>query len=248
MAADDTISPVFLREPYLSPAEVIRVHDVFEKSASLEMCATLTLGKTQNANESLHSVLWHNAPKTKYVGQKSLLASASLAVSTFNEGSMIFALILAELGVSCSFTALNHFPLMDKNRNHSRVRAMSVTHKIRRSVLKSKSLAVEASRRKREKRGTVYQSGAYGSEGSSLKSTATCVIPTNSTQNESDDSDTLCGKCDLRNCPIGVKRKNDDWVACEFCEVWYHTRCVKVSQKELGEDVYICIACEEDEQ
>ena len=169
MAADDTIPPVFLREPYLSPAEVIRVHDVFEKSASLEMCATLTLGKTQNANESLHSVLWHNAPKTKYVGQKSLQASASLAVSTFNEGSMIFALILAELGVSCSFTALNHFALMDKNRNHSRVRAMSVTHKIRRSVLKSKSLAVEASRRKREKRGTVYQSGTYGSEGSSLK-------------------------------------------------------------------------------
>ena len=72
IAADEETVPVVPRESYLNPAEFQRVSDVFKKFASLVMCATLTLGKTQNANESLNSVLWHNAPKTKRVGQKSL--------------------------------------------------------------------------------------------------------------------------------------------------------------------------------
>ena len=65
MAEDDGVTPVVLREPYLTPAELHRARDVFEKFASIDMCASLTLGITQNANESPHSVLWHNAPKTK---------------------------------------------------------------------------------------------------------------------------------------------------------------------------------------
>ena len=49
------------------------------------------MGLTQNCNESLHSVVWNNAPKIKRIGQKSLQAAAAIAVCTFNEGSMILA-------------------------------------------------------------------------------------------------------------------------------------------------------------
>ena len=62
------------------------------------------------------SVLWHNAPKGKRVGQYSLQASASIAVSTFNEGSLILASILAEMGVQCTNVTLAHLVTMDKER------------------------------------------------------------------------------------------------------------------------------------
>ena len=52
-----------LRHPYLASDEMTRLKDVFQKFASIDMCSELTLGMTQNSNESLHSVLWHNAPK-----------------------------------------------------------------------------------------------------------------------------------------------------------------------------------------
>ena len=119
IAADEETVPVVLREPYLNPSEFQRVNDVFNKFASLAMCGILTLVKTQNANESLHSVLWHKAPKTKRVGQKSLQATASLAVASFNDGSMIFASVLADLGVNSSHNTLLYFAKLAKERNRS---------------------------------------------------------------------------------------------------------------------------------
>ena len=89
------------------------------------MCSALTLGLTQNSNESLHSVLWHNAPKTKRVGQKSLKICASLAVSTFNEGSTTLAVVLADLGVQSPRTTLVHFVKRDKERNRCRIQPIT---------------------------------------------------------------------------------------------------------------------------
>ena len=132
---DDTISPVNLRAPYLSEPELARLLDVFQKFASIALCSAVTLGKTQNAKESLHSVLWHNAPKIKRVGQKSLQASAALAVTTFNEGSMSPASVLANLGVACSHKTLLYFARKDKERNRCRIKAVSDTQKRRRRIL-----------------------------------------------------------------------------------------------------------------
>ena len=131
------------------------------------MCSALTLGLTQNANESLHSVLWHNAPKGKRVGQYSLQASASIAVSTFNEGSLILASILADMGVQCTNVTLVHLVMMDKERNRCKRKAVKDTQKRRRRLLKSQFLIAESSRRKREKDATTYKSGLFGSELSS---------------------------------------------------------------------------------
>ena len=126
------------------------------------MCSALTLGLTQNANESLHSVLWHNAPKGKRV--YSLQASASIAVSTFNEGSLILASILADMGVQCTNVTLAHLVTMDKERNRCKRKAVKDTQKRRRRLLKSQFLIAESSRRKREKDATKYKSGCFGSE------------------------------------------------------------------------------------
>ena len=108
------------------------------------MCETLTLGQTQKANESLHSIVWHNAPKFKRVGQRSLLASAALAVSSFNEGKMVLAFVLTQLGILCDYKTLLHFARMDLERNRCKLKAVNETQK-------SQFLAAETDRRKREK-------------------------------------------------------------------------------------------------
>ena len=159
-------------------------------------------------------------PKTKRVGQKSLQASAALAVTTFNEGSMSLASVLNTLGVSCSHKTLLYFARKDKERNRCRIKAVSDTQKRRRRILQSQFLTAESSRRMREKTGSKYKSKAFGSEASS----STPVQKSVPTESSGDELDTICEQCKLRNCPIGRKRKIDDWVFSEFCDQWYHAR------------------------
>ena len=93
---DDAIPIPFIRQPYILLIQRFsHAHEVFQTFASDSMCSAVTMGMTQNSNESLHSIIWHNSPKTKYMGQKSLEASTSLAVSSFNEGNMALASVLS---------------------------------------------------------------------------------------------------------------------------------------------------------
>ena len=40
------------------------------------------------------------------------------------------------------------------------------------------------------------------------------------------------------------KKKEDDWLAGEFCERWFHAKCVDISIKDLHGDPYICVECD----
>ena len=148
---------------------------------------------------------------------------------------MMLGAILADLGVRCPRKTLTYIAKMDKERNRCKIKAITVTQKRRRRLLKSQFLAAESSRRKREKdTTTTYRSGGFGTE-LSIKD-----LPPTSVAN-SDDSDTICEKCQLRNCPIGRNRAKDDWICCEL---WFHCRCMNVSLKDLCEDPYICEKCD----
>ena len=103
---DSTEAPPTTRQPYLSPTELARAVDVFKVFGSLSFCSTITMGKTQNSNESLHNMLWHNSPKSKHVGQKSLVASTALAVLSFNDGSLSYSRLMEELGIKVSHHTL----------------------------------------------------------------------------------------------------------------------------------------------
>ena len=56
--------------------------------ADEKFCSHLTLGMTQNANESLHSTIWNLCPKAKYVSPQSVTISTAVAVTIFNEGEL----------------------------------------------------------------------------------------------------------------------------------------------------------------
>ena len=163
------------------------------------MCGALTMGQTQNANESLQCVIWHHSPKAKYVAQKSIEA-----VSSFNDGELFLASVLNAMSISPSYSTLLHLSRRDHERNNKRERAIMETHKRRRRQLATRSTAAEAPRERLAKicSAATYRTGRFGTES---------MIPVD---DSGDESDSTCEKCHNRVCPIGRIRKKDDWVGC----------------------------------
>ena len=72
-AEDPLIANPSLRQPYLTAPEYSRAKETFNIFASISMCSALTMCQTQNANESLHSIIWHNSPKRNMSDKGPLL-------------------------------------------------------------------------------------------------------------------------------------------------------------------------------
>ena len=144
------LTPPTTRQPYLSPAEFARTVEVFKVFGSLSFCSTITLGKTQNSNESLHNMLWHNSPKSKHVGQKSLVASTALAVLSFNDGSLSYSRVMEELGLTVSHHTLVYLSKRDRIRDLQKARRAKETQKRRRRQMTSQAQVAESSRRRRD--------------------------------------------------------------------------------------------------
>ena len=219
------LTPPTTRQPYLSPAEFARTVEVFKVFGSLRFCSTITLGKTQNSNESLHNMLWHNSPKSKHVGQKSLVASTALAVLSFNDGSLSYSRVMEELGLTISHHTLVYLSKRDHIRNLQRARRVKETQKRRRRQMTSQAQVAESSRRRRDTK--VYSSCQFGSENIA----------------SSDESDTVCDSCKARHCPLVAKSKKDNWISCESCDNWFHWACAGIKTKKSLPEYYFCTPC-----
>ena len=218
-------TPPKTREPYLSPSEFTRAVEVFKVFGSLSFCANITMGKTQNSNESLHNMLWHNSPKSKHVGQKSLVASTALAVLSFNDGALSYSRVIEELGLSISHRTLLYLSRRDRIRNQEKARRVKETHKRRRRQMTAQTLVAESSRRRRDKK--VYASEQYGSE----------LLAS------SDESDTVCNSCRNRHCPLITKSKKDNWISCEICDNWFHWACAGFKSRKFLPESFFCMNC-----
>ena len=213
------------REPYLTPAEYTRAVEVFATFGSLSFCSTVTLGKTQNSNESLHNMLWHNSPKSKHIGTKSLVASTALAVLSFNDGSLSYSRVMEEMGLTISHNTLKFLSTRDHLRNLEKARRVKETQKRRRRQMTAQSQVAEASRSKRDKK--VYSSSQFGSE----------------LLGSSDESDSVCEICNDRHCQLLAKSKKDNWIACEACNKWFHWACAGIKSKWSLPEYYFCNKC-----
>lgn len=70
----------------LSENIVAKILPVYQRLASDELLMRCTSGKTQNSNESVHSVIWRYCPKDTFVSKKRIEFGAVSAVSQFNMG------------------------------------------------------------------------------------------------------------------------------------------------------------------
>ena len=191
----------------------------------MSFCSTITSGKTQNSNESLHKVLWHNSPKSKHVGRKSLVASTALAVLSFNDGSLSYSRVMEELGLTISHHTILYLSRRDRLRNLKKARRVKQTQKRGRRQMTAHSLVAESSRRRRDKK--IYSSGHFGSE----------------MLTSSEESDTVCSSCNSRHCLPNTKSKKDNWISCEACENWFHWTCPGIKSKRSLPEFYFCNTC-----
>ena len=160
---DQSIAQSKPRKPYLSEEEGTCLREALTVFGTISFCGCLTLGTTQNANESLHSMLWHNAPKMKRIGQKSMQASAALAVLSFNNGTLSYSSVLDSQGIHLSHNSLEYLSNCDKRRIKYRILRVSAPQKKRRRELAALSTSLESSR-KRKSKGVSYNSGKFGVE------------------------------------------------------------------------------------
>ena len=62
------------------------VKDVYVRLGHTDLLGRCLMGKTQNSNESLHSVVLRKCPKTGFVELSRVVFASSAAVSEFNSG------------------------------------------------------------------------------------------------------------------------------------------------------------------
>lgn len=101
----------------LSPHVVSKIMPVYQRLASDEILGRCTVGKTQNPNESLHSVIWTKCPKEVFVSKKKLEIAVTSGISEFNMGSEITQKLKAEVtGVELSASGQKLGAMRDKRR------------------------------------------------------------------------------------------------------------------------------------
>ena len=71
----------------------------YERLSDPNLLKHMMRGKTQNANESLHNVIWSRCPKTIFMGKHKLHGAVATAISSFNEGAIRMSQVLKKLAV-----------------------------------------------------------------------------------------------------------------------------------------------------
>ncbi|GBM22960.1 hypothetical protein AVEN_172310-1 [Araneus ventricosus] len=72
----------------LSAQVLEKIPPVYQRLANNELLARCVSEKTQNVNESIHSVIWNNCPKETFVSKKRLELAVISAIGEFNFGCL----------------------------------------------------------------------------------------------------------------------------------------------------------------
>ena len=158
-----------------------------------------------------------------------------------NEGSPCFAAVLNEYGIRASASKLYHLARKGQNANLHAGACIIQTQRRRRRQLKVRSHTAETSRQRREKSASKYSSGRFGNELVPIATSSVFKDP-----DSGDESDTTCSKGEQRNCPIGRRKKVQDWIGCDLCDRWFHGNCVGVKKvSDFSYTPYFCEDCED---
>ena len=135
---------------------VEHIKPVFQSLSSPKLLQQTQRALTQNANESLHHLLWSLAPKEQYNSPAEVSLAVSLAVMRFNCGLYVtYELLFSQLGMTLTRNAKKALRSQDKNRIRTAIYASSEQYKERRA---------EKNQAKFQDRGFVpsdYRSGAF---------------------------------------------------------------------------------------
>ena len=97
-------------------AEAIKpVYTDLSRDELLERCLEAF---NQNSNESLNSLIWMFAPKSRFCGPKIVKTAANLATIIFNDGHLALLDVTENLGISIREKLFNYCHEIDQKRIH----------------------------------------------------------------------------------------------------------------------------------
>ena len=227
--------------------DIQKVQEAFNTYATTDFCSHLSLGLTQNANESLHNMIWCLCSKNKYVSPQSIRISTAIAVLIFNEGELSLFGIMYDLGLVPSRQVYQSISDRVHKLESSRISKKKSNFQRRRRRMKLAKQFREKALLKSEGGGS-YRGGKFGAESTqkkmrvqtrgrgrqarrvsagakrNLKERDTPSISSPSSgdaSSSSDESTTLCAICDQREPdPVALRRvgkKNKSQWVC--CDV-----------------------------
>lgn len=149
----------FVRTP-LNEEVVKQIIPVYVRLSNNELLKRCSEGKTQNANESLHGVIWTKCPKTVFTAKRKVEAAVGEGISIYNEGHLLtMTQLMKKVGLSPGTNTASHAKKRDSQRLKIRKARTTEKYKKYRKLLKSSQLKEEESRKARE--GKSYGAGEF---------------------------------------------------------------------------------------
>ena len=158
-----TFNPPPPKDTNYSEIDIEKIKEVFNIYASEEFCSHLTLGMTQNANESLHNTIWCLCPKAKYVSPQSVTISTAVAVTLFNEGELSIYGFMRDLQLGTTYLSFRSIIKREetKRKRRSYFKKANLNRRVRRQKLAKERREKDLLRKEG---GRSYQSSSFGSE------------------------------------------------------------------------------------
>lgn len=145
----------------LSPAIVERITPIFRDLANLSLLENCTKCMTQNANESLHHLIWGLVPKDQYNSPDKVHLGVHLGILFFNQGRLQSILDMFNMDGSLTLSQRSHLILqgIDTKRIVDVEYQQSKERKEKRHQRRHKKLLRLDAFSKKE--GTMYKSGEF---------------------------------------------------------------------------------------
>ena len=143
------LDPVF--EKHLKP--------IYERLSDPALLARCLPGYTQNANESVNSLVWIRCPKHKWHGRKRIELATASATLHFSAGATAKHEVMAKAGLAVGVHTRKESHRRDSGRIKKAENRIQEQHKKYRVARRQARQRDEEQRRQRE--GTTYSAGAF---------------------------------------------------------------------------------------
>jgi len=132
---------------------------IFIDLSTDELLQRCVVGATQNANESINSLVWQRCQKQKFNGASIVQFAAATAILQFNGGSSVTAKLLDSMGTPVITPSKKRLSRRDKHRINQAVKKRSGKEKMRRALAQQLKAAKEDAYK--EKEGASYAGGSF---------------------------------------------------------------------------------------
>ena len=132
---------------------------IFTDLSTDKLLRKCVVGATQNANESINSLVWQRCQKHKFHGASTVQFAAATAILQFNGGSSMTAKLMDNMGTPVTTPSKKKLFRRDKNRISKAIKARSDKTKIRRALAQQLKAAKEDTYQ--EKEGVSYEAGTF---------------------------------------------------------------------------------------